>query len=211
MDELYQWYITWHICSKAFTLLLPTLMTIVSRGTHTICTKSFFVLFFKWCEIGAAQSQSTELLAQVLLAGGLRHQMSNACGIVLKKRCSLIYFHLPLLRLNGLIFKGAKPPRLPLTSAGMTTVPHFWGQGVTSPSYKTNFRHLTTQTLSLVSLQMKISGHNSLVSSFLSHNWCKINLGINHPIFTVRETIINLHWIFVPSSMQFQESKLTFC
>lgn len=37
-DELYQWYITWHICSKAFTLLLPTLMAIVLPGTHTRCT-----------------------------------------------------------------------------------------------------------------------------------------------------------------------------
>lgn len=85
------------------------------------------------------------------------------------------------------------------------------GQGVTSPSYKTNFRHLTTQTLFSVSLQMKTSGHNSLESSFLSHKACKINLGTNHPSLTITEPNINPLWTFAPSSMQLQDTKLIIC
>lgn len=53
--------------------------------------------------------------------------------------------------------------------------------------------------LSLVSLQLKISGHNSSVSSFLSYNSCKINLGINHLSLTITETLISPLWTFIPA------------
>jgi len=79
-NELYWWHITWYIWSKAFTLILPTLMVIVSPGRQKKITKNSSALFFKWCEIGLAQSQCTELVAQVLLAGGLGHQLSNTSG-----------------------------------------------------------------------------------------------------------------------------------
>lgn len=96
-------------------------------------------------------------------------------------------FSPPFTEGKWLYFQRCWAPWIPLTSAGTTTVSHLWGQGITSPSYKTNFRHLTAQIFSLVSLQLTISDHNSLMSSFLSHNWCKINLSINHLNHTIRD------------------------